>query len=281
MLSINLKTLYVRDQKTRKFIPLLAIRGVKGPPGSIDNITDYLTSDTGDSVELAMSQKGVTLLLSGIEMELENLKTELSKAKVELIKVTNSLEFLYGNGTLGLECHIDGDTCSVIGIGYAINNNEITIPSSIYNIPVTSIGDSAFKSCDNLTNIIIPNSVTIIGSQAFAYCEKLTSITIPDSVTTIGYAAFDSCHELTSITIPDSVTSIGSCAFHYCSNLTSITIPNSITSIGGYAFSHCDKLTDIYYQGTEAEWEGIEIDVTGNQCLANATVHFVSSLPEA
>ena len=80
MLSIKPKILYVRDQKTGKFVPLLAIRGVegaKGPPGSIDNIADYLTSETGDSAELAMSQKGITLLLGGVGTELENVKTEL------------------------------------------------------------------------------------------------------------------------------------------------------------------------------------------------------------
>lgn len=255
MLSIKPKVLYVRDPKTGKFIPLVAIRGGKGPPGSIENITDYLTSETGDSVELAMSQKGVTLLLSGIESELENLATELSKAKLELtetkaelteanaeltetkaelIKVTNSLNFLYGNGTLGLEYFLGADSCySVVGIGNA-TDTEIVIPSSICNIPV---------------KYILPH-------------------------------AFQSCASFTSVTIGNGVTSIGDWALNACTELTSVTIPNSVTKIGQYAFQSCDKLTDIYYQGTEAEWEAIDIHVGNQSVIGAATIHFVSSLSE-
>ena len=87
-------------------------------------------------------------------------------------------------------------------------NLSFTIPDS-----VTSIGNTAFSSCSNLTSIVIPDSVTSIGELAFAYCNSLTSITIPDSVTSIGELAFEKCISLTSIMIPDSVISIGDSAF--------------------------------------------------------------------
>lgn len=104
---------------------------------------------------------------------------------------------------------------------------------------VKVIGNNAFKRCEFLTNINIPNSVTNIGYEAFDCCVSLTSINIPDSVTNIGNKAFSSCVSLTSINIPDSVTNIGNEAFWGCESLTSINIPNSVTNIGGNAFEYC------------------------------------------
>ena len=128
-------------------------------------------------------------------------------------------------------------------------SGDIEIPASVtYNdviYSVTSIGESVFYCCSNITSVSIPNSVTSIGKSAFLGCSGLTSIVIPNSVESIGQSAFMGCGGLTSITIPNSVTSIGQSAFSDCSGLTSITIPNSVTSIGRSAFSDCSGLTSI------------------------------------
>ena len=109
----------------------------------------------------------------------------------------------------------------------------------------TSIGDSTFQECENLTSIDIPNSVTSIGGGAFGSCSSLTSIDIPDSVTSIGSNTFYSCTSLTSCTIGSGVTSIGDWAFYDCSGLISIDMPNGVTSIGESAFQFCSSLTSI------------------------------------
>ena len=67
--------------------------------------------------------------------------------------------------------------------------------------------------------------------------EEISNLVIPNTVIEIGHGVFDGCINLTSVTISSSVTSIGSSAFKDCSNLISITIPNSVTSIGNNAFS--------------------------------------------
>ena len=152
-----------------------------------------------------------------------------------------------------------------------MNLTSIAIPNS-----VTSIGDGAFEECSSLTSITIPNSVTYIGSYAFESCSSLMSITIPNSVTSIGGSAFEYCSSLTSITIPNSVTSIGEDAFYGCSGLTSITIPNRVTSIGKRAFNFCGSLKDVYYSGSEEQWNGISIG-DSNEYLTNATIHYNSS----
>ena len=166
------------------------------------------------------------------------------------------------------------------------------------NIPegVTSIGYSAFEGCSSLTSVSIPEGVTSIGVFAFSGCSSLTSVSIPEGVTSIGWAAFRGCSSLTSVNIPEGVTSIGSdafrecsslaivsipegvtsidrSAFNGCSSLTSVSIPEGVTSIGSYAFYNCTALADVYYGGSEAQWETISIGDYNNP-LKNATIHY-------
>lgn len=95
-------------------------------------------------------------------------------------------------------------------------------------------------------NIVIPGSVeyegntynvTSIEESAFKYCSELTSITIPNGVLSIGYRAFYQCSKLASVTIPNSVTSINNQAFYGCTNLANIEIPESVEFIGDEVFN--------------------------------------------
>ena len=117
----------------------------------------------------------------------------------------------------------------------------------VFNIPsgVTTLGDSALRSCVSATTINLPNTVTSIGGNAFRYCLSLTSINIPSGVTSIDIDTFNYCSGITSINIPSGVTSIGGGAFSRCRSLTSIDIPSGVTSIGRNAFYNCYSLTSI------------------------------------
>jgi len=121
----------------------------------------------------------------------------------------------------------------------------VIIPATIKNLPVTSIGQEAFKNSATLTSVTIPNSVTKIGSSAFYSCTKLTSVNMGSGVTEIALGAFMGCTALKSITIPNSVTKIGMNAFTNCTGLTSLTIPSSVIDISMSAFHSCSGLTAI------------------------------------
>ena len=130
-----------------------------------------------------------------------------------------------------------------------IGLTSVDIPSSVsYNgqtYTVTSIGETAFYDCENLTSVTIPDGVTSIGSSAFHLSEKLTSITIPNSVTSIADYAFFHCQGLTSVTIPTGTTSVGYHVFDWCTSLTSVILHNNLTIIEDYAFTYCTSLTSI------------------------------------
>jgi len=61
--------------------------------------------------------------------------------------------------------------------------------------------------------------------------------------------------------------------FSGCSSLKTLVLPSSIVSIKAFAFELCGSLTDIYYTGTEAEWQSIVIE-SGNGILSSATIHY-------
>lgn len=147
---------------------------------------------------------------------------------------------------------------------------SITIPDNII-----TIGDYTFADCDNLVNVTLGKGVKTIGRFAFYENGKLNSVTLGDNTTSIGYGAFSLCYNLKQITIPRKVTCIGGYAFHSCNNLESIEIPSSITLIDEGVFDCCDNLTDVYYSGTQEDWNEIEIRQV-NDCLTHANIHCMS-----
>ena len=141
-------------------------------------------------------------------------------------------------------------------VGYAGDDTELTLPKD-YNGEGYEIYKYAFYENDNVTKIIIPDSVSKIDEYAFSYCDSLVSVTIGNGVTHIGEGAFHDCYSLASITIPNSVKSIGYSVFSRCKSLTSVTIGKNVESIATYVFYDCGSLTNIKYRGTEKQWNAI------------------------
>ena len=174
------------------------------------------------------------------------------------------------------------------------SETEYTVPNG-----VKKIWRNAFDDCKNLVNVTISDSVTSIegyafvnsrlknikmfnsvisiGEHAFANCG-LENVIMSNNITSLGEGAFYYSASLKSVTIPNNITTIERNTFLECKSLTSITIPNTVKSVGNYAFDKCLNLSDVYYTGTEEQWNKIQIG-SNNECLTNANIHFQSKDP--
>lgn len=142
---------------------------------------------------------------------------------------------------------------------------------------VTEIADSAFSSCGSLTSVQLPDSVKKIGNYAFSNCVNLLTVNL-NKVETVGEYAFFRCSKLGGGADADhdkvviqSVKALGTSAFDGCSQLTAIHLPSELTSIGFYALGGVE---DVYYGGTEAQWEAIEKHEKFRYGSVAMTVHF-------
>lgn len=183
---------------------------------------------------------------------------------------------------------------SIDGIIYALSGEEaIVIGSSldieVTKIPsvlskdgidysVTSIASYAFKGCDNLHTVTIPESIITIGDAAFRYCASLTSLTfnavnciscgtnspafpstisnltIGNGVTKIPDYFLYNGSKIESLIIPNSVTMIGKYAFYDNTNLKSLTLGSGLLSIGEKAFSFEDNNSSSKIQIPKVFW---------------------------
>lgn len=118
----------------------------------------------------------------------------------------------------------------------------VTIPAS-----VTSLGDSAFRDCENLESVEIRAALDSngTGSSLFAGCTALETVTLADGVTTVGESMFDGCTALESVALPDSVTGIGRGVFKDCTGLTAVSLPAAAEGIQISMFENCTSLQRI------------------------------------
>lgn len=155
------------------------------------------------------------------------------------------------------------------------NTNYDSVDNVLFNKDHTTL--LSYPAGKKDTSYVVPESVKSIGVCAFVGAD-LSSLTLPQDLTSIGWGAFEACRNLTSVTIPDSVTNIGFAVFRACSSLTSVTIPWRMTKVEEQAFNGCGKLTDVYYTGSQARWDRIEVS-GNNEPLLNATIHFEAASP--
>ncbi|MGN1420393.1 MAG: leucine-rich repeat domain-containing protein [Eubacterium sp.] len=200
---------------------------------------------------------------------------------------------------------LDGFTVTSIGHrAFADSANldrivKVTVPNS-----VTNIGGQAFCNCTSLESVTIPDSVTNIDGLAFwntkyfneeanwkndvLYINKaliaakesiLGNYYVKNGTNVIAAGAFKNCASLTNLIISNKVVNIGYSAFYGCKGLNSISLSNSVKKIGADTFLNCTSLTDIYYSGTQAEWDSIISSYNNKDTVKNVTIHCNSNVP--
>lgn len=83
--------------------------------------------------------------------------------------------------------------------------------------------------------------------------ENVKSVTM-NHVYAIGINAFFACKNLESVVIGPGLVSIGQRAFDSCDKIPSIVLPSSVTYIGVHSFFGCSSLSDLYFEGSEYQW---------------------------
>ena len=155
-----------------------------------------------------------------------------------------------------------------------ISGKNVVIPSTLpadgTNVPVTAIGNEAFRN-SSIRSIDIPDTVTVIGVRAFYGCHELEHAVLPSSLKKvcdeafrechvlnnvdlhqaeyIGFESFRMCYGFTEVIIPDSVMVMKEGAFRVCTQVVSLTIGSGITEIPDSAFDYYWSLENLEIRG--------------------------------
>lgn len=115
-------------------------------------------------------------------------------------------------------------------ISYFGKGGELIVPDG-----VKLIENDALSYNDNITSIIIPNSVEFVG--AIRYNANLKYLQFPDAIRNSYIESCESNHALKEVILPKNIKSINSCCF-ICPSLEKVILPDGLEEIGFYAFGN-------------------------------------------
>ena len=97
-------------------------------------------------------------------------------------------------------------------------------------------------------NIVVPSNVTGIYAGAFKECETIKTVSLPDGVGGFSTQTFYGCGNLEKITMNVTEIDVGASAFHGCKKLTDISNVH-VRNVGHRGFAGCEKLEYVNITG--------------------------------
>ena len=183
-----------------------------------------------------------------MEIILNNIKYHIHDSGLEAYVLANNYK-----GDIVIPPYIQHDGqlwIAVKGISYAAFRDCEELTSVSLPEGLSTIENRAFEGCTQLKEIIIPDTVVCIQSNAFSKCKSLQKVKLPHMLMHIDYDMFWECESLQEIDIPPHVKSIASHGFYKCTQLRRISLPEGLEEIGRYCFASCENLTEIRLPST-------------------------------
>ncbi len=222
--------------------------------------------------------------------------TDEFRAKIQGIGISASTSIInvasVADGTVGIASRVFS-ACPVLESAVIPSSVKYVGSYCFYNCPLLTtarfnseqgkglimLGGRCFQSCPKLLNVHLGNTVQRIEEYAFRYCQYLDSVVIPDSVTSIGTYAFidtkmwTSAPDMSNADNPDeqyttglvyagdwlvgynenmvssqvklkkATRGIADYALYECTDLSSISGVENALYVGKAAFSDCEKLS--------------------------------------
>ncbi|MBO7476350.1 MAG: leucine-rich repeat domain-containing protein [Salinivirgaceae bacterium] len=154
--------------------------------------------------------------------------TFLNCPKVTSIHFGNSIALI---GSLAID--VVDTTLQKVDISDIGNWCKVGLGSS-YQVNPINQSHTLYIDGEEVTNLVIPETVTKIGHGVFYGCHSFQTVTIPSTVTYIGYSAFDDCTNISSFTIKAETPPILSSYYHFFNGDMSIPVYVPCNAVEAY-----------------------------------------------
>ena len=174
--------------------------------------------------------------------------------------------YVFGGCSL-IEGELEFSECASLGTDVFSNCSKLGV---IKAENVTSIGQSSFAKCSNLSNIVLSTAVTKICNDAFNGCAKITTEFVQGLLnkelkqlgnnTTDRKRCFVNCTGLTGSLVwnlPNLITNaVPDDCFNGCSSLERVEFKTPVSVIGAAAFKNIKSGAEIFLHETPVETYG-------------------------